>query len=175
MRLCFVSLLLTSTQIRISELRRSVHLLWRSQTNIHENYKSVFGAFGDFNIQTGTSMVDQFKPWYLGMAFPFTLPSAVGSYDVPSKPRWRRPEDSERVLFYILGCSRILDYHMRSSIIRTDQLGPLVKYSFTISRVGYHKESKANTEDIGDSLLLCGIYTSENESILVLVLVSKGN
>ena len=26
------------------------------------------------------------------MAFPFTLPLAVGGYDVPFKPRWRRPE-----------------------------------------------------------------------------------
>ena len=67
----------------------------RSQANIHENYKSVFGKFGDVNIQTGTGMVDQHLPWYIGMAFPFTLPSAVGGYDVPQKDRWRRPEDNE--------------------------------------------------------------------------------
>ena len=65
----------------------------RSQANIHENYKAVFGRFGKFNIQTGQEMTKQFLPWYLGMAFPFTLPSAVGGYDVPGYPRWRRPED----------------------------------------------------------------------------------
>ena len=67
----------------------------RSQANIHENYKNIFAKFGDLNIQTGSTMVDQHLPWYLGSAFPFTLPSAVGGYDVPHKPRWRRPEDED--------------------------------------------------------------------------------
>ena len=62
----------------------------RSQANIHENYKTVFSAFGDLNIQkTRIQMTDQHNPWYLGMAFPFTLPSVVGGYDVPYKERWR--------------------------------------------------------------------------------------
>ena len=56
----------------------------RSQANIHENYKAVFAQFGNFNIGTGNDMIDQHRPWYLGMAFPFTLPSAVGG-------RVRRP------------------------------------------------------------------------------------
>ena len=67
----------------------------RSQANIHDNYKTVFSKFGDFNIQTGTAMANQHLPWYLGMAFPFTLPAAVGGYDVPQQPRWRRPADDE--------------------------------------------------------------------------------
>ena len=67
----------------------------QSQGNIQENYASVFAAFGDVNITTGTSMTNQFVPWYLGMAFPFTLPCAVGGYDVPHHPRRRRPEDSD--------------------------------------------------------------------------------
>ena len=36
-------------------------------------------------------MMDQFEPQYLGLANPFTMPVAVGGYDVPGKPRWRRP------------------------------------------------------------------------------------
>ena len=40
-------------------------------------------------------MTDQHHAWFLGMAFPFTIPSAVGSHDVPHKPRWRRPEDKD--------------------------------------------------------------------------------
>ena len=67
----------------------------RSQGNIQENYASIFAAFGDVNITTGTKMTEQFVPWYLGMAFPFTLPCAVGGYDIPHSPRWRRPEDSD--------------------------------------------------------------------------------
>ena len=40
-------------------------------------------------------MTDQHNAWFLGMAFPFTIPSAVGSHDVPHKPRWRRPVDKD--------------------------------------------------------------------------------
>ena len=68
---------------------RSVH----SQANIHENYKQVFAQYGTFKIDTGSTFVDQFKPWYLGMAHPYTIPVAVGGYDVPHQERWRRPED----------------------------------------------------------------------------------
>ena len=64
----------------------------KSQANIAENYKSVFSRFGDLNISTGTEMTYQHTSWYLGMAFPFALPRAVGGYDPPDVPRWRRPE-----------------------------------------------------------------------------------
>ena len=67
----------------------------RTQSNVHENYNSVFAEYGKVNITTGTTLTNQFDPWYLGMAFPFTLPSAVGGYDVPQKSRWRRPEDTD--------------------------------------------------------------------------------
>ena len=67
----------------------------RTQSNVHENYNSVFAEYGKVNIATGTTLTNQFDPWYLGMAFPFTLPSAVGGYDVPQKSRWRRPEDTD--------------------------------------------------------------------------------
>ena len=67
----------------------------KSQSNMAENYKSVFAKFGDVNLQTGTEMTNQHTSWYLGMAFPFTLPRAVGGYDVPNRPRWRRPETND--------------------------------------------------------------------------------
>ena len=63
-----------------------------SQANIHDNYRNIFAQYGDFKISTGSVFTPQFHPWYLGMAFPFTLPLAVGGYDVPHKARWRRPE-----------------------------------------------------------------------------------
>ena len=67
----------------------------QSQSNIHENYAAVFAKYGNVNITTGSTMTQQFVPWYLGMAFPFTLPCAVGGYDVPHHARWRRPEDAD--------------------------------------------------------------------------------
>ena len=67
----------------------------RSQANIAENYKAVFARFGKIEIRTGTEMISQHCPWYLGMAFPCTLPCAVGGYDIPNRPRWRRPETKE--------------------------------------------------------------------------------
>ena len=65
----------------------------QSQSNIHDNYATVFAKYGDISITTSSTMTQQFVPWYLGMAFPFTMPCAVGGYDVPHHPRWRRPED----------------------------------------------------------------------------------
>ena len=67
----------------------------QSQTNIHENYQSVFAKYGTFEIASGSKLVPQFLPWYLGMAHPFTIPCAVGGYDVPFQSRWRRPEDDD--------------------------------------------------------------------------------
>ena len=72
-----------------------VEMSVRSQQNIHENYQRAFAQFGDLKIATGSEFVDQFKPWYLGMAHPYTMPLAVGGYDVPHEPRWRRPEDDD--------------------------------------------------------------------------------
>ena len=66
----------------------------RSQANIHENYKSIFAQYGEIGICTGMKMENQHEPWYLGMAFPFTLPSAVGGYDLTQageEKSWRRP------------------------------------------------------------------------------------
>ena len=75
---------------------RSQHIVaersTRSQSNVHENISQLFGKFGTTKIETGTKMVPQFHAWYLGMAFPFTIPNAVGGYDIWDAPRWRRPD-----------------------------------------------------------------------------------
>ena len=73
---------------------------------MHEKYREIFAKYGTIPIETGTKMLEQFKPWYIGMAHPFTLPMAVGGYDVPHMERWRRPEDDEvqrKPLFRTLG------------------------------------------------------------------------
>ena len=64
-------------------------------SNAQHEYATYLGRFSDLVIQTGSQMQDQFRAPYLGMAHPFTLPVAVGGYDVPGKPRWRRPTDNE--------------------------------------------------------------------------------
>ena len=40
----------------------------------------------------GNTLVKQFKPHCLVLAHSFTLPAAVGGYDVSGEPRWRRPD-----------------------------------------------------------------------------------
>ena len=57
----------------------------------HEEHGNFLAKFQTIEIQTGSTMMDQFEPQYLGLANPFTMPVAVGGYDVPGKPRWRRP------------------------------------------------------------------------------------
>ena len=64
----------------------------RSATEIHEEYKYLFAQYGQVNITTGSTFLPQFRPQYIGMVHPYTLPKAVGGYDVPGEPRWRRPE-----------------------------------------------------------------------------------
>ena len=65
----------------------------RSQANIHNHYKSIFAQYGEIGICTGMKMENQHEPWFLGMAFPYTLPSAVGGYDFTQAGKeksWRR-------------------------------------------------------------------------------------
>ena len=66
----------------------------KTQANIHNHYKSIFAQFGEIGISTGMKMENQHEPWYLGMAFPYTIPSAVGGYDLTQageEKLWRRP------------------------------------------------------------------------------------
>ena len=55
----------------------------------------MFKQCGTFDIHIATSFTNQFRPWYLGMAFTFTVPLAVGGYNVLKQERWRRPEDAD--------------------------------------------------------------------------------
>ena len=75
---------------------RPAHLMTessgRSATDLHEEYKHLFKQYGQFDITTGSVFLPQFRPQYIGMVHPYTLPIAVGGYDVPGKKRWRRPE-----------------------------------------------------------------------------------
>ena len=64
----------------------------KSASMAHHEHESIFARYQTVEVATGSSLLDQFQPQYLGLAHPFTLPLAVGGYDVPGKPRWRRPD-----------------------------------------------------------------------------------
>ena len=45
-------------------------------------------------------MIDQFEPWYFGVAFPFIFKYCTGMPDMPAwtkAPRYRRVQDASRV------------------------------------------------------------------------------
>ena len=64
----------------------------RRATELHEEYKHLFMQYGRLDITTGSVFLPQFHPQYIGMVHPYTIPIAVGGYDVPGQKRWRRPE-----------------------------------------------------------------------------------
>ena len=53
-----------------------------------------------FALETGNTMIDQFEPWYFGVAFAFCFKYCTGMPDMPAwaqKPRYRRSEDAPRI------------------------------------------------------------------------------
>ena len=80
-------------------------------------------------------MVAQFNPWYLGMAFPFTVPLAVGSYDIPHQPRWRRPNDEDLPYPRTHLLSGIHDCQDKSWLFDHSKVGPACRVQlFDITR-----------------------------------------
>ena len=68
-------------------------------TEAHTEYGRVFQRFENLDILTGSTMLSQLRPQYLGMGHPFAWPVAVGGVDILGHPRWRRSswEDTEHV------------------------------------------------------------------------------
>ena len=62
-----------------------------SLSGAHDEHAYVFSRYQTVDVQTGSTTLNQFVPWYLGMAHPYTLLAAVGGWDVPGK-EWRRPQ-----------------------------------------------------------------------------------
>ena len=60
-----------------------------------DEFGSVFQRYQTLEIRTGSTMLSQFHPQYLGMAFPYTLPCAVGGIDIEGQERWRRPTTAD--------------------------------------------------------------------------------
>ena len=55
----------------------------------------MLSQYQNLEVQTGSVMMDQFKPQYLGVAYPYTMPAAVGGCDMPGQPKWRRPDQAQ--------------------------------------------------------------------------------
>ena len=66
----------------------------QSVSGAYEEHGNVLASYQTLEIQTGSTMLSQHHPQYLGFANPFTLPVAVGGYDMSGKKRWRRPINS---------------------------------------------------------------------------------
>ena len=60
----------------------------------HEEHSTVLCQYQNLDFNTGSTMLDQFHAAYPGMAFPFTIPVAIGGYDVRGKDRWRRVQEA---------------------------------------------------------------------------------
>ena len=63
----------------------------KSASMAHHDQEGVFARYQKLEVSTGTTLLDQFQPQYLGLAHPFTLPLAVGSYDVFGKATLASP------------------------------------------------------------------------------------
>ena len=71
--------------------------LRHSLRSVHEMHGS---RLHRFVLGTGNAMIDQFQPWYFGVAFAFSFKYCTGMPDMPvfaQRPRHRRPEDAPRI------------------------------------------------------------------------------
>ena len=66
----------------------------KSSSTVFEEHGGILSRYG-LHVETGSTMLNQFEPSYLGLANPFTLPIAVGGPDIPGHDRWRRPTARE--------------------------------------------------------------------------------
>jgi len=64
----------------------------KASSTVYEEHGNILARYQQLDITTGSTMLDQYLPQYLGYAHPFTMPVAAGGYDVKGKRRWRRPD-----------------------------------------------------------------------------------
>ena len=100
-----------------------------SASTVHEEHGNILARYQKLEVVTGSTMVDQFRPQYLGSAYPFTMPSAVGGYDVPGKNRWRRPLLEDIDVPFLLD-----DVYFRGERMRKMQVGAAQVKLFDLAR-----------------------------------------
>ena len=63
--------------------------------DVNAAHANALERYGNLAIQTGSSMLDQWKAEYLCISNPFTLALPVGGYDIAGSEKWRRaPKDA---------------------------------------------------------------------------------
>ena len=80
-----------------------------------------------FIVTTGSAMLDQFVPWYFGVAFAFVFKYCAGVPDMPewcSQPRYRRTLNAPRVELplWVRVVSRRVESQLRRDGIRVTHL-----------------------------------------------------
>ena len=82
---------LDNLERQLRPLNLVAHRSTAGSSTVHAEHSSILAKYQTLEVTTGGVMLNQFLPQYLGTAYPFTMPVAVGGYDVPGKARWRRP------------------------------------------------------------------------------------
>ena len=61
-----------------------------AKKNVAASRSSAFGKVSTLSLQTGSNLIDQFRPEYIPQVFNLSLPWCVGGPDLERRPRYRR-------------------------------------------------------------------------------------
>ena len=103
-------------------------------------------------VTTGSAMLDQFVPWYFGVAFAFLFKYCTGMPDTPewsSQPRHRRSHDAPRIDLPLW--VRVMSRRVESQLRRDWNFGYaswnlLFRATINMSRTLYSYEGRSNDE-----------------------------
>ena len=106
-------------------------------------------------VTTGSALVDQFQPWYFGVAFAFIFKYCTGLPDMPAfaeKTRYRRSNDAPRI--EIAHWVRVMARRIESQLSRDWHFGfatwnYMFRTSINLSRTIY-SEHTASTSSSGE-------------------------
>ena len=100
-----------------------------------------------FFVTTGNAMVDQFEPWYFGVAFAFIFKYCTGMPDMPAfsrKGRYRRKDDAPRIeasLWVRVMARRVEGQLHRDGLFGSVSWNYLFRSAVNLSRTLYSYES----------------------------------
>ena len=109
-----------------------------------------------FVMTTGSAMLDQFQPWYFGVAYAFLFKYCTGMPDMPewsTRPRYRRPDDAPRVPTSLW--VRVMSRRVEAQLARDWNFGYaswnfLFRSTINLSRTLYSYEGRSG--DAGSSM-----------------------
>ena len=109
-----------------------------------------------FAVSTGNQMIDQFEPWYFGVAFAFLFKYCTGMPDMPAftkRPRYRRGADAPRVEADLW--VRVMSRRVEAQLNRDWQFGfvtwnYLFRSSVNLSRTFFAYQSAKQTQVGGE-------------------------